>query len=179
MFPGQAALSLPDDLQLRAALGLVRSFRGGFCLLLGSCVHRRGLGGGRRIGFLLVEGVVALRRALHGGLAAVGLRGGGARAAECVCEVSVCKDKEGRAGLTSPRAPGSRQIKQSCALGARGATWSLYCSQVTPSRAPADQLSFRDCCGQQALCEEGQRGQRATQHRSAFCTRCNLNNAWK
>lgn len=73
VFTGQAALSLPDDLQLCAALGLIRSFRGGFCLLLGSCVHRRGLGGGWRVGFLLVEGVVALCRALHGGLAAIRL----------------------------------------------------------------------------------------------------------
>lgn len=99
VFLAQAAQSLPDDLQLCAALGVVRSFGGGFCLLLRSRVHRRGLGGGQgHVGFLLVEGVVALRRALHRGLAAVGLRGGGARAAQRVREVSVCKDKKGKAG---------------------------------------------------------------------------------
>lgn len=51
----------------------------------------------------------------------------------------------------------------------------LIASDTVPGtgRAPSDQLSFRDWR------EEGQRGQRVTQHRSAFCTRCNLGNAWK
>lgn len=125
-FPGQAALSLPDDLQLRAALRLVRPFRGGFCLLPGSRVHRCGLSGGCHIRFLLIEGVVALRWALHGAFAAVRLRGSGARAAQRVCEVSICKDKKGRAGLTSAQAPD--QVTSSKA-GAWGITWSPQCWQ--------------------------------------------------
>lgn len=105
MFPGWAAPSPPDDLQLCAALRLVRSFRGGFCLLLGSCVHRGGLSGGQHISFLLVEGVVALRWAFHGGFAAICFRGSGVRAAERVCEVPICKDKKGNVGSASAWAP--------------------------------------------------------------------------
>lgn len=138
MFPGQAALSLPDDLQLRAALRLVRSFRGGFCLLPGSCVHWCGLGGGWCIGFLLVEGVVALRRALHGGLAAVRLRGSGAWAAECVREVSICNDKKGRAGLMSAWAPGSSQNQAKLRAGGLGHYMVSIMLTVTPSWAPVE-----------------------------------------
>lgn len=52
-------------------------------------MHWGGLAGGHHFGLLLVEGVVALRRALHGNLAAVRVRGHGARAAESIREVSV------------------------------------------------------------------------------------------
>lgn len=117
--PRPAAASLPDDLQLRAALGLVCSLGGGLCLVPGSRVHRRGVGRGWHLGPVLVEGVVALRGAPSCGPATVGLRGGGARAAERVRQVPVCRTGW-KSGSAPARAPGHSQIKPSHAPGARG-----------------------------------------------------------
>lgn len=68
-------------------------------------MHWGGLSGGQRVSFFLVEGVIALRWAFHGGLAAICLRGSRTWAAERVCEISICKDKKGKVGLASARAP--------------------------------------------------------------------------
>lgn len=80
-------------------------------------MYRGGVSRGRRLGPVLVEGVVALCGAPGSSPAPVGIRGCGAWAAERVCQVSICRDRKEEQADTSS---GSRvsQIKANRTLGA-------------------------------------------------------------